>query len=101
MDWDIIQLWIIQFVNRWVKSGKTNEKSHGQGFVIEFLKAFGIDWLAAPDSGMETKVFDGYSDYIWFGRIIIEPGFPRLITMNANKVIFYSCLRRFCLLVMS
>ena len=84
VDWDIIQLWIITFVNRWVKSGKTNEKSHGQGFVIEFLKAFGIDWLAAPNSGMETKVFDGYSDYIWFGRIIIEmkskgadPGFQQ------------------------
>ena len=84
IDWDIIQLWIIQFVNRWAKSGKANEKSHGHGFVIEFLKAFGIDWLAAPDSGMETKVFDGYSDYIWFGRIIIEmkskgadPGFQQ------------------------
>ncbi|MCL1893344.1 MAG: hypothetical protein FWG02_03765, partial [Holophagaceae bacterium] len=56
LDWEIIQLWIITFVNRWVKSGKTNEKSHGQGFVIEFLKAFGIDWLPAPNSGMETKV---------------------------------------------
>ncbi|MDR0499369.1 MAG: hypothetical protein LBH03_06530, partial [Holophagales bacterium] len=66
LDWDLIQLRAIKFVNRWKKSGKTNEKSYAHGFVIEFLNVFGIDWLTAPGE-MEHKVFDGYSDYICFG----------------------------------
>jgi hypothetical protein len=83
LDWDLIQLRAIKFVNRWKKSGKTNEKSYGHGFVIEFLNVFGIDWLSAPGE-MEHQMFDGYSDYVWFGKIIIEmkskgadPGFKK------------------------
>ncbi|MDR2697219.1 MAG: hypothetical protein LBB40_01940, partial [Holophagales bacterium] len=71
LDWDLIQVRAIMFVNRWKKSGKTNEKSYGHGFVMGFLNVFGIDWLNTSGE-MEHRMFDGYSDYIWFGKIIIE-----------------------------
>jgi hypothetical protein len=71
LDWDLIQLRAVKFVNRWKKSGKTNEKSYGHVFVAEFLNVFGIDYLLTPGE-MEQQMFDGYSDYIWFGKIIIE-----------------------------
>jgi type I restriction-modification system DNA methylase subunit len=69
-DWDLIQLRAIKFANRWQKSGKTNEKSYGHGFVLEFLDVFFIDWLTTGE--MEHRGFDGYSDYFCPGQIIIE-----------------------------
>ena len=91
LDWDEIGLKAAQFSKRWRQYGKGNEKSEAQLFVTEFLKVFGIDWLAGHGT-MEQKVdHEGFSDFIWHGKIIIEmkskgadPGFKEATAQLAR-----------------
>jgi hypothetical protein len=80
LSWASIQANAASFSRRWQDGAKLRlrhrkwarheERSYAQGFVIEFLRVFGIDWL---DAGvLEFKISDGASDYLWKGRIVIE-----------------------------
>jgi len=72
LNWDEIESRISKFVKRWQTYGTGNEKSEGHEFVSEFLQVFGIDWLASPGVMEKHLDKDGFSDFIWFGKIIIE-----------------------------
>ena len=74
LSWDIIQANAISFSKRW-KDAK-NEEAEAQGFVMEFLRIFGITDPMSVGS-FEYKVpltagKTGYIDYLWKGQIAIE-----------------------------
>jgi len=72
LNWDEIGEKAIRFSKRWKQYGTGNEKSEGQLFVTEFLRVFGIDWLTGQGA-MEQRIDqEGFSDFIWYGKIIIE-----------------------------
>jgi len=70
LSWAEIEMRASAFSARWNDPAKHNEKSYAQGFVGEFLKVFGADWLNVGH--LEDKSIEGYSDYLWKSVIAIE-----------------------------
>ncbi|MDL2234619.1 hypothetical protein LJC07_00505 [Christensenellaceae bacterium OttesenSCG-928-L17] len=74
LTWDDIQSSAVAFSKKW-KDAK-NEEAEAQGFLIDFLRVFGVDEpmnvgsfeYKVPLSGGKT----GYIDYVWKGKIAIE-----------------------------
>jgi len=74
LSWDEIQANAVAFSKQYKDAH--NEESEGQGFVMDFLRVFGVE------KPMETGSFEfkvplsagktGYIDYLWKGRIAIE-----------------------------
>ncbi|MCL1893279.1 MAG: hypothetical protein FWG02_03435, partial [Holophagaceae bacterium] len=72
LNWTEIESNAIKFIDRWQTYGTGNEKSEGHQFVNEFLQVFGVDWLATPGVVEKRIEGEGFSDFIWYGKIIIE-----------------------------
>jgi len=74
LTWDNIQANAVAFSKKW-KDAK-NEEAEAQGFLIDFLRVFGVDEpmnvgnfeYKVPLSGGKT----GYIDYVWKSKIAIE-----------------------------
>ena len=74
LSWDEIQANAITFLKQYKDAH--NEEAEGQGFVMDFLRVFGVE------KPMETGSFEfkvplmagktGYIDYLWKGQIAIE-----------------------------
>ena len=74
LAWDTIQANAIAFSKKWQKA--KNEEAEAQGFLIDFLRVFGVDEpmvvgnfeYKVPLAGGRT----GYIDYVWKSKLAIE-----------------------------
>ena len=74
ITWDAIQANAIAFSKKWIYA--KNEEAEAQGFLIDFLRVFGVDEPMRVGD-FEVKVLlsagkTGYIDYLWKGQIAIE-----------------------------
>jgi len=73
LTWDEIQANAVAFSKKW-KDAK-NEDAEAQGFLIDFLRVFGVDTMGVGDFEYKVPLADGRRgeiDYLWKGKIAIE-----------------------------
>ncbi|MDI9497677.1 MAG: N-6 DNA methylase [Bacillota bacterium] len=73
LNWNEIESRAVHFIAKW-RNDPYGERQRAQGFIIDFLHVFGVDWMAGSH---EFCVYDRegrrlYVDYLLPGQIVIE-----------------------------